>query len=85
MEARRQEHRRRGKKRSVSPDDAATKKTKTSNSPNYGDSVVTVSDSSDVEMKSESPHSEHEEGKQFGYIVGLPLRPYLQHSSHFFL
>ncbi|XP_026742794.1 cyclin-dependent kinase 11B isoform X3 [Trichoplusia ni] len=63
LEARRQEHRRRGKKRSVSPDDAATKKTKTSNSPNYGDSVVTVSDSSDVEMKSESPHSEHEEGE----------------------
>lgn len=63
MEARRQELRRRGKKRSVSEDGTTKKKTKTTNSPNYGDSVVTVSDSSDVEMKSDSPHSEPEDGK----------------------
>uniref|UniRef100_A0A2H1WGK5 cyclin-dependent kinase n=1 Tax=Spodoptera frugiperda TaxID=7108 RepID=A0A2H1WGK5_SPOFR len=62
LEARRQEHRRRGKKRSVSPSETATKKTKTE-SPNYGDSVVTVSDSSDVEMKTDSLHSEPEDGE----------------------
>ncbi|XP_059054339.1 cyclin-dependent kinase 11B [Achroia grisella] len=63
LEARREERRRRGKKRSVSPNDPSTKKTKTNHSPNYGDSVVTVSDASDVEMKSESLHSEPEEGE----------------------
>ncbi|XP_075969515.1 cyclin dependent kinase 11B pitslre isoform X2 [Anticarsia gemmatalis] len=62
LEARREEHRRRGKKRSVTPDEGASKKTKTTNSPNYGDSVVTVSDSSDVEMKSDT-HSEPEDGE----------------------
>nr|CAB3516241.1 unnamed protein product [Spodoptera littoralis] len=62
LEARRLEHRRRGKKRSVSPSETATKKTKT-DSPNYGDSVVTVSDSSDVEMKTDSLHSEPEDGE----------------------
>lgn len=62
LEARREQHRRRGKKRSVSPDETSTKKHKPDSSPNYGDSVVTVSDSSDVEMKSDS-HSEPEDGK----------------------
>uniref|UniRef100_A0A2A4K6F1 cyclin-dependent kinase n=1 Tax=Heliothis virescens TaxID=7102 RepID=A0A2A4K6F1_HELVI len=63
LEARRQEHRRRGKKRSVSPSETTTKKTKTTESPDYGDSVVTVSDSSDIEMKTDSPHSEPEDGE----------------------
>ncbi|XP_041976856.1 cyclin-dependent kinase 11B isoform X2 [Aricia agestis] len=63
LEARREERRRRGKKRSVSPDEGANKKNKTNHSPSYGDSVVTVSDASDVEMKSTSPHSEPEEGE----------------------
>ncbi|CAB3236416.1 unnamed protein product [Arctia plantaginis] len=62
LEARREQHRRRGKKRTVSPDETTIKKHKTDNSPNYGDSVVTVSDSSDVEMKSDS-HSEPEDGE----------------------
>lgn len=61
LEARREERRRRGKKRSVSPDDVANKK-KRQQSPNY-DSVVTVSDASDTDMKSDSVHSEPEEGK----------------------
>lgn len=63
LEARRQERRRRGKKRSVSPQELSAKKNKTQHSPNYGESVVTVSDASDVEMKSDSVHSEPEEGK----------------------
>lgn len=62
LEARRMERRRRGKKRSVSPQEASVKKSKTSHSPGYGESVVTVSDASDVEMKSDSPHTDHEEG-----------------------
>ncbi|XP_030024358.2 LOW QUALITY PROTEIN: cyclin-dependent kinase 11A [Manduca sexta] len=62
LEARREERRRRGKKRSVSPTETTNKKTKTEQSPNYGDSVVTVSDASDVEMKSDS-HSEPEDGE----------------------
>lgn len=62
LEARR-ERRRRGKKRSVSPNEASNKKTKTNHSPNFGDSVVTVSDASDVEMRSNSPQSEQEDGK----------------------
>ncbi|KPI91432.1 Cyclin-dependent kinase 11B [Papilio xuthus] len=61
LEARREERRRRGKKRSVSPDDVANKK-KRQQSPNY-DSVVTVSDASDTDMKSDSVHSEPEEGE----------------------
>lgn len=66
LEARREDRRRRGKKRSVSPEEISTKKNKTEHSPRYGDSVVTVSDASDVEMKSNSPHSEPEEGiKEF--------------------
>lgn len=65
LEQRREDRRRRGKKRSISPNDSATKKSKAEHSPNYGDSVVTVSDASDVEMKSESPHSEHEDGEYF--------------------
>lgn len=68
LEARREDRRRRGKKRSVSPDEASTKKNKTDHSPHYGDSVVTVSDASDVEMKSDSAHSEPEEGKLFLFI-----------------
>lgn len=68
LEARREERRRRGKKRSVSPDDVSNKKSKTNHSPAYGDSVVTVSDASDVEMKSNSPHSEPEDGN---YIIHL--------------
>ncbi|XP_026758093.2 cyclin-dependent kinase 11B [Galleria mellonella] len=63
LEARREERRRRGKKRSMSPDDSSSKKSKTNHSPNYGDSVVTVSDASDVEMKSDSAHSEPEDGE----------------------
>lgn len=62
LEARREERRRRGKKRSVTPDEVANKKNKTNHSPNYGESVVTVSDASDVDMKSESVKSEPEEG-----------------------
>ncbi|XP_068629318.1 cyclin-dependent kinase 11B [Battus philenor] len=62
LEARREERRRRGKKRSVSPDEISNKK-KRNQSPNY-DSVVTVSDASDVEMKSDSIHSEPEEGER---------------------
>ncbi|CAK1581978.1 unnamed protein product [Parnassius mnemosyne] len=61
LEARREERRRRGKKRSVSPDDGSNKK-KRNHSPIY-DAVVTVSDASDVEMKSDSLHSEPEEGE----------------------
>ncbi|XP_039747429.1 cyclin-dependent kinase 11B [Pararge aegeria] len=63
LEARREERRRRGRKRSVSPQAVSTKKNKTQHSPNYGESVVTVSDASDVEMKSDSLHSEPEEGE----------------------
>ncbi|XP_038216021.1 cyclin-dependent kinase 11B isoform X2 [Zerene cesonia] len=62
LEARREDRRRRGKKRSVSPDESRTKKNKTMHSPSYGDSVVEVSDASDVEMKSDT-HSEPEEGE----------------------
>lgn len=65
LEARREERRRRGKKRSVSPNEVSSKKNKTDHSPTCDDSVVTLSDASDVEMKSESPHSEPEEGKNF--------------------
>lgn len=67
LEARREERRRRGRKRSVSPEDSSNKKSKTNHSPTYGDSVVTVSDASDVEMKSDSAHSEPEDG-EFCYI-----------------
>ncbi|XP_060800454.1 cyclin-dependent kinase 11B isoform X2 [Amyelois transitella] len=63
LEARRQEHRRRGKKRTVSPVDTANKKSKSETSPTYGDSVVTVSDASDVEMKSDSAPSSAEDGE----------------------
>ncbi|CAH4032084.1 cyclin-dependent kinase 11B isoform X2 [Pieris brassicae] len=62
LEARREDRRRRGKKRSVTPEEGGSKKNKTSHSPNYGDSVVEVSDASDVEMKTDS-HSEPEEGE----------------------
>lgn len=71
LEARREERRRRGKKRSVSPEDSSNKKNKTEHSPNYGDSVVTVSDASDVEMKSDSGHSEPEEGRNRFCNVGF--------------
>lgn len=58
LEARREERRR--KKRSVSPsNEKSIKKSRTS--PNYAE-VVTVSDTSDVEMKSDSHNSEPEEG-----------------------
>ncbi|XP_046964532.1 cyclin-dependent kinase 11B isoform X1 [Vanessa cardui] len=63
LEARREERRRRGKKRSVSPEEMTSKKNKTDHSPTCDDSVVTLSDASDVEMKSVSPHSEPEEGE----------------------
>lgn len=69
LEARREERRRRGKKRSPSPDDSMTKKSKISHSPAFN-SVVTVSDTSDVELKSESPLSEPEDGK-LNCILGL--------------
>ncbi|XP_047509828.1 cyclin-dependent kinase 11B isoform X2 [Pieris napi] len=62
LEARREDRRRRGKKRSVTPEEGGSKKNKTSHSPNYGDSVVEVSDASDVEMKTDT-HSEPEEGE----------------------
>lgn len=62
LEARREERRRRGKKRSPSPDDSMTKKIKINQSPAFN-SVVTVSDTSDIELKSLSPHSEPEDGK----------------------
>lgn len=62
LEARREERRRRGKKRSISPEDKKSfKKSKSEQSPSYGDSVVTVSDASDIEIKSDS-HSEPEDG-----------------------
>lgn len=61
LEARREERRRRGKKRSVSPEDTSNKKNKSDTSPHLDEAVV-VSDTSDVEMKSISPHSEPEEG-----------------------
>ncbi|XP_049867309.1 cyclin-dependent kinase 11B isoform X2 [Pectinophora gossypiella] len=64
LEARREDRRRRGKKRSTSPaTETSNKKGKPYQSPNYGDSVVTLSDASDVEMKSESEKSEPEEGE----------------------
>ncbi|RVE43437.1 hypothetical protein evm_011888 [Chilo suppressalis] len=63
LEARREERRRRGRKRSASSEDISHKKSRNTQSPNYGDSVVTVSDASDVDMKSESPHSEPEDGE----------------------
>ncbi|XP_052737607.1 cyclin-dependent kinase 11B isoform X1 [Bicyclus anynana] len=63
LEARREERRRRGRKRSVSPQVVSSKKNKTQHSPNYGESVVTVSDASDIEVKSDSQNSEPEEGE----------------------
>ncbi|KOB77745.1 Cell division cycle 2 like-1 transcript variant A [Operophtera brumata] len=65
LEARREERRRRGKKRSPSPDDSVTKKSKISHSPTFN-SVVEVSDTSDVEFKSESLPSEPEDGSETG-------------------
>lgn len=61
LEARREERRRRGKKRSPSPNDSIIKKTKVTHSPTFN-SVVTVSDTSDAEMKSNSPHTDPEDG-----------------------
>ncbi|GBP10868.1 hypothetical protein EVAR_5449_1 [Eumeta japonica] len=64
LEARREERRKRGKKRSVSPqEETLNKKNKTEQSPTFVEAIVTVSDASDVEIKSESPQSEQEEGE----------------------
>lgn len=64
LEARREERRRRGKKRSASSEEPNSKKNKSNHSPHYGDSVVTVSDASDVDLKSDiESNSEPEEGK----------------------
>lgn len=65
LEARREERRRRGKKRSASPEDTSNKKNKSEESSHVDEAVVTLSDTSDVEMKSESPNSEPEEGMFF--------------------
>ncbi|XP_037973667.2 cyclin-dependent kinase 11B [Plutella xylostella] len=66
LQARREERRRRGLKRSVTPEpeEASNKKNKTEKSPRFEEAVVTVSDASDVEMKSDdSNNSEPEEGE----------------------
>ncbi|VVD03577.1 unnamed protein product [Leptidea sinapis] len=59
LEARREDRRRRGKKRSVTPEEGTSKKNKVEHSPSF---VVEVSDTSDIEMKSDS-QSEPEEGE----------------------
>lgn len=58
LEARREERRRRGKKRSVSPNNEISNKKNKTVSPEIDDNYVTVSDASDVEMKSDSVLSE---------------------------
>ncbi|KAI8435072.1 hypothetical protein MSG28_003478 [Choristoneura fumiferana] len=64
LEARREERRRRGKKRSASSEEPNSKKNKSNHSPHYGDSVVTVSDASDVDLKSDvESNSDPEEGE----------------------
>lgn len=72
LQARREERRRRGLKRSVTPEpeEAPNKKNKTEKSPRFEEAVVTVSDASDVEMKSDdSNNSEPEEGKVFNILM----------------
>lgn len=65
LEMRREDRRRRGKKRSATPEELSNKKSRNQHSPNtkYEEEVVTLLSESDVEdRKSDSPNSEPEEG-----------------------
>lgn len=71
LEMRREDRRRRGKKRSATPEDTSNKKSRTQQSPNTKyEEVVTLLSESDVEdRKSVSPNSEPEEGTNITLII----------------